>query len=603
MKKLFRKVAAISLSAFLAISSCATAFAADGGESASTQPPDLTRTDCSITVHKYQVPTSADWTTQENQSGTALESGMDGLKPWPNVTFKLFKVVPIDESKSITDSEGRLVNDQSHLAVIDQTTGELDTEVLANDNLQLDPDAETTTWTGTTGSDGTYTFNDLPTGKYLMAEMATIQKGGSANSEETTTSTSDESSSQNTEAASTASANDVIADPADPFLINLPTQYKNDDGTYSYNYNVNVYPKNGTLDIHKAVQHLGNQDHTAAIGENETWIISPSVPHDIARAKEYAITDPIDSRLTYTKGQEVVVKPAGTDGSPIDGAQALTAGTDYTVTEPDDSNDATLSISFSEAGRKALSDAGAKRVYISYTTVINTSVIDKNFGTAIPNKAQLHYTNFYGNTITMDSETPEVHTGAIEVSKVSSSDAKTVLEGATFAVYASKEDAAANKNPLELLSKDGKKQKEVVTDKSGKAYFYGLAYGPKATLSEKAGVQEGAAATDTSVSTTYYLRELKAPSGYQANNNVIEVKLDASNNAVAVVTVPNTPTTPATPNKPQAQTPTTPTPNNPLSNIIPKTGQSPFVLAVVLACAAGATIYLIRSRKRKEQDA
>ena len=166
MKKLFRKVAAISLSAFLAISSCATAFAADGGESASTQPPDLTRTDCSITVHKYQVPTSADWTTQENDSGTALDSGMDGLKPWPNVTFKLFKVVPIDESKSITDSEGRLINDQSHLAVIDQTTGELDTEVLANDNLQLDPDAETTTWTGITGSDGTsvsYTHLTLPT--------------------------------------------------------------------------------------------------------------------------------------------------------------------------------------------------------------------------------------------------------------------------------------------------------------------------------------------------------------------------------------------------------------------------------------------------------
>ncbi len=603
MKHSLLKKAAMVFASIFAVSSLAGAIAVNAADETG---PDLTKTDCSITIHKYIKSSTSDWPVQENTTGLEQTVNDSDAKPREGVSFVLYKVVAIDPGKPITQDDGKLTNDIEHLGVVDQSTGEVNEAALEANNLKLDSDAATNSWKGTTDEQGVYSFTGLPTGIYLVAELDTQDN------------TNDDT---------------AIADPADPFIINLPTQYKDESGAYQYNYNVHVYPKNGSLSIHKDVQHIGNQDHTANIDEDETWIIYPSVPHDIARSKQYTVTDSIDPRLDYNAGQTVVVKPAGADGAPLsDTSKTLVKDTDYTVTEPT-SEDKTLTIDFTEAGRKALADMGAKRVFISYTTKINNTVIEDDLGVDIPNQAQLHYTNFYGVKEEPVSEKPEVHTGAVKVTKLmaggtvvsgttssdtsseessetssetsstssdasseesseassetssTSSDASseesseassetsstssdtsseassetsseesseaalepvalaentlsdgtgTPLEGAKFSIYASEDDAKTGTNPIEVTDQNGDRVTTVTTGKDGVAAFYGLAYGPKADLSEAVGTQQGKDAQDTSAdnATTYYIKETQAPDGFAVMTTIVPVTIGSDGTKV-----------------------------------------------------------------------
>ncbi|MCH3972377.1 MAG: SpaH/EbpB family LPXTG-anchored major pilin [Oscillospiraceae bacterium] len=345
-----------------------------------------------------------------------------------------------------------------------------------------------------------------------------------------------------------------------------------------------VHDKLTPIDVHKYVQHIGNQDHTANIAEKETWIVSPQVPEDIATSKRYTITDPIDSRLTYNAGQTITVKPAQASGEPLTDTSKTLAKDDYTVTEPSTANQQTLTVDFTTAGRKRLAEYGAKRVFISFTTQINNTVIKDSLGTDIPNQAQLHFTNQYDEMQEPKTEIPEVHTGAVKLTKFGTNSAK--LAGAEFEIFASEADAKNGKNPIAVTDVSGKRVTKVTTDKDGAAYFYGLAYGPKATLSEQVGTQQGvdAKASDKTNSTTYIIKEVKAPAGYQVNANALAAKVSGTDKA-ATVTVNMTDTaTPVTPNTPVTS--------------VPKTGDSTnIVLLLMVIAASGFGLFATLKKK------
>ena len=294
-----------------------------------------------------------------------------------------------------------------------------------------------------------------------------------------------------------------------------------------------------TPDISKSVGKPGNTDTTAAINSSIPFILSAKVPESIADATQYTVTDQIDSRLSFDSSQTISVVPADGAGNAISTTAPLARDRDYQITMPSGSNSNTLTVAFTEDGRKALADLGAQRVLITYTASINTSATD-SIGVAIPNQASLTYTNKAGVTATTDSNEVEVHTGAVEVTKVDDKGEK--LAGAEFQIFSSESDADALKNPLYVINEDGEEVTTVTTGADGKAVFYGLPYGPEVTSANT--TLKGYAADDTSAgnSTVYYVAESQAPDGYTLLDDPVRVVINGTT-TTAAVTIENTPST------------------------------------------------------------
>ena len=120
----------------------------------------------------------------------------------------------------------------------------------------------------------------------------------------------------------------AIVKPIDPFYLIVPMTNK--DGT-GYDYEIKLYPKNevkGGVKIEKDVLKLNNNEASVDAYSDHTWILSASIPDDIAQGKSYVISDTLDNRLDYAGN--VVVTVETTDGETV--AATLEANTDYTLT-------------------------------------------------------------------------------------------------------------------------------------------------------------------------------------------------------------------------------------------------------------------------------
>lgn len=109
-----------------------------------------------------------------------------------------------------------------------------------------------------------------------------------------------------------------------------------------------------------------------------------------------------------------------------------------------------------------------------------------------------------GKLITITAENTPLK-GGFTVRKTDAQKPGTVLSGAVFRVYASYEDAASNKNHVA----------EKTTEANGLAVFGNLSYG------------------------TYYVKETKAPEGYELNTRIFTVTVDGESAANLVLEVEN----------------------------------------------------------------
>ena len=322
-------------------------------------------------------------------------------------------------------------------------------------------------------------------------------------------------------------AHPAIISPIKPFYLMVPMPSVNASG---YDYVINIQPKNdvkGRIDIDKDVISLGQDEASVEAYENHTWIISATVPEDIASGKYYWISDTLDNRLDYKGNVRVTVETA--NGETV--AATLREGVDYTLTVKDEDSlseskpSDSLEVSLTGTGRSAVASAIGDNAFSDYRVrVYFDAQINANAQIAerIPNQAKIKYTNSVNFDFDKESDRPEVYTGGINLLKVDSLDHNRTLSGAVFEVYrpATADETFLRVDYLENLEGisapvvkmsfftnpllTGEKVTSVTSDENGRIAIYGLRYGE------------------------YYLKEIQSPAGYNLLGEPAKVTIDAN---------------------------------------------------------------------------
>ncbi|WP_257478978.1 SpaH/EbpB family LPXTG-anchored major pilin [Acidipropionibacterium jensenii] len=474
-----RRVVAAAGAVALA-SSMMFAGVANAAGPSSIQPtdPDAPQTG-SLTIHKI----SGSETHNNTNDGT--EQSVSGT-PLPGVTFSVTPVVSKDG------------------AMIDLTTAagwNLITNATAT-SVQSAPYALGTSVEKPTRDDGTAAFSGLELGLYLVKETS-------------------------------QGSNSIVTSTA-PFLVTIPLNQKNANGTATnqWLYDVHAYPKNQVI-----------TEPTKTVGYPSTnlagrlpWTITQPLPalNTTDTLTSLTITDKIDSRLVYAADDPATVTVASV---------TLTAGTDYTLTAPSDSNSNTLSVVFTAAGLAKLPKTSGN-VVVSFKTDVKEAGTYTN--TAV--------TNVNGHEFTSAPQTSQW--GGITITKQDAS-TKEKLDGAEFSIY----------NDLNGVKDD--KALANGTTKGG-----ALSFGPLWVSNNS-----------SQASRDYWIVETKAPTGYVLDPTPIKVTVTpATEETYKEVTVDN---------------------SKPLIPGLPLTGgQGTKAISGIglLLLAAGAGVGVVSARRRK-QDA
>ena len=256
-------------------------------------------------------------------------------------------------------------------------------------------------------------------------------------------------------------------------------------------------------------------------GKRAYWKVTGEIPATVAEFDIYEIGDILDNRLIAPNADEV---KASIDGKELPADK-------YTVKV----NGQNLSVNFDV---KTLALYPDKSVDIIFPTAIDVKA--KNaIGVKIENIATLTFTKLSrgGNGGSSDTDTEKVP-GSSDVDTDTSSEGGTdtdiikkkttistnIVKVWTGSIEGFKHDK--DNKPLEgaeFTLYEDKDCKQVV----GKA------------VSDKKGIFTFTGLKDN----TYYLKETKAPDGYQENNNVLEIKIDGKSEPLKKVDVVNIPKT------------------------------------------------------------
>ena len=260
------------------------------------------------------------------------------------------------------------------------------------------------------------------------------------------------------------------------------------------------------------------------------WVIESSIEEGIEKYKKYIVTDKVDTtKLDFAGLDRVVVTLVDTKGS----EKALVLGKDYKVEYKDD----VLNVTFidkdfvSETIKNA--KVGSLQGY-KFRIVFNTTfkVVDGKLVvltgavTNAENKATLTYNNGVDSDKQLESEKPEVHTGAVSVFKYDDANGNGVhdngekaLVGAEFKIAESKENAEAGKFVKDAEGKD----LVAISNEHGVATFTGLEFGGDA-LTNGTKQADGTFKYDwEKASKDYYIVETKAPKGYLLMSEGVKV--------------------------------------------------------------------------------
>lgn len=266
------------------------------------------------------------------------------------------------------------------------------------------------------------------------------------------------------------------------------------------NSEIEVTEKNGVPTVDKEVQ----EDSSSAWGSSNHADIGQIVNFRTkitaqAGAQDYTLYDNMSEGLTYNGVTSVTLNGIELNNS------------DYTVSTTD--KNYTFVVTFSEDFEKSLK--ANDEIVVYYNATLNEKAIIVNTGN--PNETWLEY----GDENESNHDYTRTYTFEFELVKT---DGKKELKGAEFELY--KKDKTTKINLVKI------------TDEAGKVTGYRVA---------KANDQNTVTTIEVGTTViigldedTYYLKEIKAPEGYNKLVDFIEVKIDATINEttnVSTVTV------------------------------------------------------------------
>lgn len=329
-----------------------------------------------------------------------------------------------------------------------------------------------------------------------------------------------------------------------PILVAIPQVQNN-----AWAYDIAITPKSSSTNFEKKIAENGSlvDINTKNIGDYVDYRLVADIPTyedsaytDAARTVTFKITDNMSKELTWGSKSaiSVYVVDTTTDEGTIAGLTnlaPLSADNNYTVTPPDENvKGGTFTVDFTKS---FLSTNKGKKVVVAFSAILNedavigsatsaNNVID-NYSESGDNKVKDAYYNGKGNPNGATLEFSNSYYAGGETDKI-----KDIVTTFTFDLKAEKVDA--DNETLKL----GGAEFTVYTDAScteDKKYsntstgFANPLITANATDSNTGAVlgQVTAVGFDEG---TYYLKETKAPKGYQQYDGVIKVQIIAGKN-------------------------------------------------------------------------
>lgn len=304
-----------------------------------------------------------------------------------------------------------------------------------------------------------------------------------------------------------------------PCLVPLPLTDSTDNGTYSWIYDVNVYPKNIVEDITIDNVIVGNnhnetKEWDTEINSTVEYLIRADVPHGVGKLQSYTINDTLSNGIDYNPNSYVVY------GVASNGVRSLlTAGTHFTFTNSDTHN---LSWAFDTS---TLCDAEDWALYdsieIRYTATLNKDAVvgaDGNDNYCELLVSRTTNTDTSSNPEKIDTyvpaELPKVFTYGLDLTKYGDSDSTNPLENVIFELQdadgnvitvSEQVDGVKGAYYFDPLGTD-----TLTTDASGKLYIKGFQ------------------------ADTYYLKETSTNNGFSLLADKIEITITSNENTYTV---------------------------------------------------------------------
>lgn len=301
-----------------------------------------------------------------------------------------------------------------------------------------------------------------------------------------------------------------------PSAVNLVPEWKDNQWQMS---DAKVEVKSSEPTINKTIKAPGTKNglkaDNANIGDTVTFDIVADVPKFPANAisKNYAISDTLPEGLTITEGSIHVYGVSGTQETEL--VNNETTYYNQSNKRPASEGNTTFTLTFAYDNVSSYD-----QIHVTYTATLNGNATLGEDGN--PNHAYLDYTNnpyadsnWGGN----DDDIATVYTYGLGITKVDKDNHETTLSGAEFELYGSADDATNGRNKISFVSvseSDGIYRKSTASDSTKTTT---LAVNSNGKLILK-GLDEG----------TWYLKETKAPGGYNLLASPVEVTITDTDN-------------------------------------------------------------------------
>lgn len=291
--------------------------------------------------------------------------------------------------------------------------------------------------------------------------------------------------------------------------VSVEVQPSVENGEYKLYESYTVDMKTADVPIEKEVT-VPSGDNSVSIGDKVTYTVTVGIPTYPAGAtnKTFYMGDKMSNGLTFDKSSLKVYTDEARENQ-LD-SEAYTVDTNST-------ENATFYVEFDY---NKVVEAKAEKLYVVYDAYINENAQVGTVG--ITNEAKLYYTSnpFDGNTWEPGhdgeeangeaSDTATVYTYGLVIKKYETANENKVLANATFEVY--KASDVTHEGADATVNSGAKPIATITTDATGYIALNGLAKG------------------------TYYLKETKAPSGYNLLTELVKVELT---NPISKITTTN----------------------------------------------------------------